>query len=84
MQVQIWAEELLSMYTKWAEKQGYQGRVVDKHASKNGGIKSATIEFESEYAYGYLSGERGVHHMIRSSVDESLLHEVQTMGFLLA
>ncbi|RVW36029.1 Peptide chain release factor PrfB3, chloroplastic [Vitis vinifera] len=73
--VDIWAEQLLSMYTKWAEKQGYKGRVVEKYASKNGGIKSATIEFESEYGYGYLSGERGVHHMIRSSDDESILHE---------
>ena len=84
MQIQIWAEQLLSMYNKWAEKQSYQGRVVEKYASKNGGIKSATIEFEFEYAYGYLSGERGVHHMIRSSDDDSLLHEVQTISFLLA
>lgn len=84
MRIQIWAEQLLGMYTKWAEKQDYKGRVVEKYASKNGGIKSATIEFESEYAYGYLSGERGVHYMIRSSDDESMLHEVQTISFLLA
>lgn len=63
---QVWAEQLLSMYMKWAKKQGYRGRVVEKDLSTNGGIKSATIEFEFEYAYGFLSGERGVHHMIRS------------------
>ncbi|XP_042941417.1 peptide chain release factor PrfB3, chloroplastic isoform X2 [Carya illinoinensis] len=62
----IWAEQLLSMYAKWAKKQGYKGRVVEKCSSKNGGIKSAMIEFESECAYGYLSGERGVHSLIGS------------------
>lgn len=64
---EIWAEQLLRMYLKWAEKQGLRGRVVEKCLSKNGGIKSATIEFESKYAYGYLSGERGVHSMIHHS-----------------
>ncbi|XP_038690100.1 peptide chain release factor PrfB3, chloroplastic [Tripterygium wilfordii] len=59
-----WVEKLLSMYIKWAKKQGHRGRVVDKHPSVSGGIKSAGIEFEFENAYGYLSGERGVHRMI--------------------
>ncbi|KAF5181308.1 Peptide chain release factor prfb3 protein [Thalictrum thalictroides] len=69
---EIWAARILRMYTKWAEKQGYNGRLVEKYSSKGGGIKSATLEFESEYAYGYLSGERGVHRMMRSSIiDES-------------
>lgn len=82
MRIQIWVEQLLSMYTKWAEKQGYKGRVVEKYASRKGGIKTATIEFESEYAYGHLSGERGVHHMIRSSDDDSMLHKVHSISFL--
>ncbi|KAK9289867.1 hypothetical protein L1049_008028 [Liquidambar formosana] len=72
---EIWAEQLLSMYVKWAEKQGYKGRVVEKRPSKNGGIKSATIDLEFQYAYGYLSGERGVHHMIRIFDNGSVLHE---------
>lgn len=63
------------MYLKWAEKQGHGTRVVEKCLSKNGGIKSATIELESKYAYGYLSGERGVHSMI-SRCDASVSDEV--------
>jgi hypothetical protein len=73
--IQIWAEKLLSMYSKWAKKQGYIGRVVEKYPSKSGGIKSATIEFEFECAYGYLLGEKGVHDMIGSQ-NGSALHEV--------
>ncbi|GFY84733.1 peptide chain release factor [Actinidia rufa] len=69
---QIWAEQLLQMYLKWAKKQGLGARVVEKCPSKNGGIKSATIELESKYAYGYLSGERGVHCMTSSSHNASV------------
>lgn len=65
------------MYTKWARKQGYGGRIVEKCVLKKGGIKSATIEFESKYAYGYLSGERGVHRVIKGSRNESMSPEVQ-------
>ncbi|KAK6232133.1 Peptide chain release factor class I - like 4 [Theobroma cacao] len=77
---EVWAEQLLSMYIKWAEKQGYRGRLVEKNLSADGGIKSATIEFEFEYAYGYLSGERGVHFMIRSSQKGSVRREVSSVG----
>ncbi|KAA3454125.1 peptide chain release factor PrfB3, chloroplastic isoform X1 [Gossypium australe] len=76
---EVWAEQLLSMYMKWAKKQGYRGRVVEKNLSTNGGIKSATIEFEFEYAYGFLSGERGVHRMIRSQ-NGSVHNEVSSVG----
>ncbi|XP_015898092.2 peptide chain release factor PrfB3, chloroplastic isoform X1 [Ziziphus jujuba] len=72
---EIWASRLLSMYIKWAKKQGYKGRVVEKCHSPNGGIRSATIEFEFEFAYGFLSGEKGVHYMIRSSSNGSALQE---------
>ncbi|XP_048497599.1 peptide chain release factor PrfB3, chloroplastic isoform X2 [Beta vulgaris subsp. vulgaris] len=71
----IWVERLLSMYIKWAEKQGHKGRVLEKCSANSGGIKSATIEFEFKYAYGFLIGERGVHRM-RSSLDESSFQEV--------
>lgn len=64
---EVWAEQLLSMYRKWGAKQGYEGRIVEKYPSKDGGFKIVTLEFESEYAYGYLSGERGVHYMIKGS-----------------
>lgn len=73
---EIWASQLLSMYTKWAKKQGYKGRVVEKRSSMNGGIKSATIEFEFKFAYGYLSGEMGVHNMIRGSQNGSAVVDV--------
>ncbi|MBA0727129.1 hypothetical protein Golax_000146 [Gossypium laxum] len=76
---EVWAEQLLSMYMKWAKKQGYRGRVVEKDLSTNGGIKSATIEFEFEYAYGFLSGETGVHRMIRSQ-NGSVHNEVSSVG----
>ncbi|KAK4799795.1 hypothetical protein SAY86_025160 [Trapa natans] len=65
-----WAQELLNMYLKWAEKQGCRGRIIRKGGSKNGGISSATLEFEFGYAYGYLRGERGVHCMLRCSEKE--------------
>ncbi|XP_039028428.1 peptide chain release factor PrfB3, chloroplastic-like isoform X2 [Hibiscus syriacus] len=76
-----WAEQLLGMYIKWGGKQGYRGRVVEKNLSTNGGgIKSATIEFEFDYAYGFLSGERGIHCMIRSSQNGSVHNEVSSVG----
>ncbi|KAF8027309.1 hypothetical protein BT93_E0270 [Corymbia citriodora subsp. variegata] len=74
--IQLWAEKLLGMYQKWAEKQGYKGRIVEKRLAKNGGITSATVEFEFDYAYGYLQGERGVHRMIRGSENGSTMDEV--------
>ncbi|KAF8027310.1 hypothetical protein BT93_E0270 [Corymbia citriodora subsp. variegata] len=73
---ELWAEKLLGMYQKWAEKQGYKGRIVEKRLAKNGGITSATVEFEFDYAYGYLQGERGVHRMIRGSENGSTMDEV--------
>lgn len=63
---EIWAECLLNMYLKWAEKQGRKGRIAEKHISRSGGISSASIEFEFDYAYGYLLGEGGVHQLLSS------------------
>ena len=62
----MWAKDLVKMYIKWAKKIGYRGRLAEKHSSTcgYGGIQLATIEFEFECAYGYLSGERGAHRMI--------------------
>ncbi|XVF07157.1 hypothetical protein REPUB_Repub06bG0114300 [Reevesia pubescens] len=76
---EVGAEQLLRMYIKWAKKQGYRGRVVEKKLSTNGGIKSATIEFEFENTYGFLSGERGVHFMIRSSRNGSVHNEASLL-----
>ncbi|KAL3034186.1 hypothetical protein AAZX31_02G179300 [Glycine max] len=71
LKYKLWAEQILIMYLRWAKRQGYAGRIVDKCLFKNGGINSAIIEFEFECAYGYLSGEKGVHYMIRGSPNES-------------
>ncbi|XP_022754400.1 peptide chain release factor PrfB1, chloroplastic-like [Durio zibethinus] len=55
---QDWAEMLLRMYMRWGEKQKYKSWVVEKSLGEEAGIKSATIEVEGRYAYGYLSGEK--------------------------
>lgn len=58
---------LLRMYVRWGEKQRYKTRVVEKSAGEEAGIKSATIEIEGRYAYGYISGEKGTHRIVRQS-----------------
>ncbi|XP_059292087.1 peptide chain release factor PrfB3, chloroplastic isoform X1 [Lycium ferocissimum] len=68
---EIWAEKLTRMYIKWAEKQGHKARIVEKQDSESGGIKYAMIELEFKSAYGYLSGERGIHCMSGSSENKS-------------
>jgi peptide chain release factor 2 len=62
-----WAEMLLRMYTRWGEKNNYNPRVVDYQAGDEVGVKSCTVEFEGEYAYGYLKSENGVHRLVRLS-----------------
>ncbi|KAK9138715.1 hypothetical protein Sjap_009309 [Stephania japonica] len=64
---QDWADMLLRMYTRWGEKQRYKTKVVEKSMGEEAGIKSATIELEGRYAYGYLSGEKGTHRIVRQS-----------------
>ncbi|XP_040382123.1 peptide chain release factor PrfB1, chloroplastic [Oryza brachyantha] len=64
---QDWADMLLRMYVRWGEKQRYKTRVVEKSPGEEAGIKSASIELEGRYAYGYLSGEKGTHRIVRQS-----------------
>jgi peptide chain release factor 2 len=64
---QDWAQMLLRMYTRWAERHGYKVEVVDLLPGDEAGIKSATLEVTGEYAYGYLKGETGVHRLVRIS-----------------
>ncbi len=62
-----WASMLLRMYTRWGELNGYRVRVADLQPGDEAGIKSATLEFEGDYAYGYLKSENGVHRLVRLS-----------------
>lgn len=64
---QDWADMLLRMYVRWGEKQRYKTKVVEKSMGEEAGIKSATIEVEGRHAYGYLSGEKGTHRIVRQS-----------------
>ena len=64
---QDWAEMLLRMYLRWADKRGYKSDVLDLMAGEEAGIKSATLEIRGRNAYGYLRGERGVHRLVRIS-----------------
>ncbi|MCD7451485.1 Peptide chain release factor PrfB1, chloroplastic [Datura stramonium] len=64
---QDWADMLLRMYVRWGEKQLFKTKVVEKSVGEEAGIKSATIEIEGQYAYGYLSGEKGTHRIVRQS-----------------
>ncbi len=64
---QDWAQMLVRMYLRWAERAGFTAEVVDLLPGEEAGIKSATITVTGEYAYGYLKGEIGVHRLIRIS-----------------
>ncbi|WP_144864378.1 peptide chain release factor 2 [Hyella patelloides] len=64
---QDWAEMLLRMYTRWCEKQGYKVRLAEDSPGDEAGIKSATLEIEGRYAYGYLKAEKGTHRLVRIS-----------------
>jgi peptide chain release factor 2 len=64
---QDWADMLLRMYLRWAEKNGYQVELMDRQDGEEAGIKSATFAVRGDYAYGYLKGEMGVHRLVRIS-----------------
>jgi peptide chain release factor 2 len=64
---QDWAQMLLRMYVRWAEKNGYTVITVDESASEEAGIKSVTLEISGSFAYGKLKGEHGVHRLVRLS-----------------
>ena len=62
-----WASMLLRMYTRWGERHGFKVRMMDYQAGDEVGVKSATLEFEGDYAYGFLKSENGVHRLVRLS-----------------
>jgi len=66
-----WAEMLLRMYLRWAERRGYKTEVLDVQGGDEAGLRSATFTVTGEYAYGYLDAEEGVHRLVRISPFDS-------------
>lgn len=62
-----WADMLFRMYCRWAEQNNYRVTISDIHEGDEAGIKSATLEIEGDYGFGYLRGEAGVHRLVRIS-----------------
>jgi len=70
-EAQDWAEMLLRMYLRWGEQRGFKTTLAEASAGDVAGIKSATIHFQGEYAYGWLRTETGVHRLVRKSPFDS-------------
>ncbi|MDH3327345.1 MAG: peptide chain release factor 2 [Gammaproteobacteria bacterium] len=70
-EAQDWAEILLRMYLRWGERRGFKTELIEASAGDVAGIKSATIHFAGEYAYGWLRTETGVHRLVRKSPFDS-------------
>lgn len=64
---QDWAQMLMRMYTRWAERRGYDVAVLDLLPGEEAGIKSVSMEIQGDHAYGYLKAEKGVHRLVRIS-----------------
>ena len=67
LEAQDWAEMLLRLYLRWAERKGYKVEMADHLPGEGGGVKSATFTVEGPYAYGYLKAEAGIHRLVRIS-----------------
>ena len=70
-EAQDWAQMLMRMYLRWGDKRGFRTEVMDSNPGEVAGIKSCTIAFEGEYAYGWLRTETGVHRLVRKSPFDS-------------
>ncbi len=70
-EAQDWAQMLMRMYTRWAEKRGYDQETLDILPGDEAGLKSATILIKGAYSYGYLKSEKGVHRLVRISPFDS-------------
>ena len=70
-EAQDWAEMLLRMYLRWGERKGYKCDLIEASAGDVAGLKSATVHFQGEYAFGWLRTETGVHRLVRKSPFDS-------------
>ena len=70
-EAQDWANMLLRMYLRWGERRGFTTEIIEISDGEVAGIKSATVKFEGEYAYGWLRTETGVHRLVRKSPFDS-------------
>jgi len=66
-EAQDWAQMLMRMYTRWAERRGYAVEILDMSEGEEAGIKGAVVEIRGQYAYGFLRPETGVHRLVRIS-----------------
>ncbi len=70
-EAQDWAEMLLRMYLRWGEQRGFATELIEVSPGEVAGIKSATVRYEGDYAYGWLRTETGVHRLVRKSPFDS-------------
>jgi peptide chain release factor 2 len=70
-EAQDWAEMLLRMYLRWAERRGFDAELIEASAGEEAGVKSATVRVAGDHAYGWLRTETGVHRLVRKSPFDS-------------
>jgi len=66
-EAQDWADMILRMYLRWAERKGFRASIIDQQFGEEAGIKSATLTLEGEYAFGFAKAEVGIHRLVRIS-----------------